>query len=405
MEKERRINWLSLLVKIIIIFVLSLIIIWIIAKIVGGKKLSDTFKQNINSMENTAVNYFKTIDLPQKKNESIKITLGEMIDKKLLISQKENDVTTCDTKKSVAKITRKSSNYIVETTLKCGEEKDTISRKFSFKNCKNCSENKGNSNNDKNNADSTNSTSSANASNSSSDNNSSSNASGSTSSQSASSESSAVTYYEYVKETVSYSKWMRGSKSGEDIENKNDYYPAASQTYYTLGYITKGEIEKDSNLSYTIKLNKVPNKNYYFSTIQDLTGLKSGEANKYLSSDSSMLNKPVSSIDSGDIDVYSLKKESYTYNLLPYYRKGEFYIDIDITINNKNSINYNKNGIALIPLKLNVQFMSNKSQETKPSGEYVTVPYYRYIERTRDTVWSSSTSLDGYTKTGNTKTK
>ena len=153
MEDERQINWLSLFIKIIIIFIFAIILIWLVSKIINSSKPSETFKNNINNMEEVAVSYFKEIDLPQEKGKSTKITLEEMIEKKLIVSINENKKSTCDVKKSYSKITRNKKDYKVETTLVCGKEKDTITRKFSFKDCKNCNtktETKDNTNKDTN---------------------------------------------------------------------------------------------------------------------------------------------------------------------------------------------------------------------------------------------------------------
>lgn len=72
MEDENRINWLGLFIKIVIIFIFALIIVWLVVKIIGRNKLSDTFKNNINSMESVAVEYFKGEDLPLSKGQSKK---------------------------------------------------------------------------------------------------------------------------------------------------------------------------------------------------------------------------------------------------------------------------------------------------------------------------------------------
>ena len=79
MEDERQINWLSLFIKIIIIFIFAIILIWLVSKIINNSKPSETFKNNINNMEEVAVSYFKEIDLPQEKGKSTKIKLEEMI--------------------------------------------------------------------------------------------------------------------------------------------------------------------------------------------------------------------------------------------------------------------------------------------------------------------------------------
>lgn len=47
--------------------------------------------------------------------------------------------------------------------------------------------------------------------------------------------------------------------------------------------------------------------------------------------------------------------------------------------------------------------MSPKITEEKPSGDYDTITYYRYVEKNKEIKWSTETSLEGYTKTGNTK--
>ena len=73
MEKERKINWLGLFIKIIIIFIFILIIIWLISKITLKTKVSDAFKNNINNMETVATNYFKEVDLPEEKGNNRKL--------------------------------------------------------------------------------------------------------------------------------------------------------------------------------------------------------------------------------------------------------------------------------------------------------------------------------------------
>ena len=49
MEDERQINWLSLFIKIIIIFIFAIILIWLVSKIINSSKPSETFKNNINN--------------------------------------------------------------------------------------------------------------------------------------------------------------------------------------------------------------------------------------------------------------------------------------------------------------------------------------------------------------------
>ena len=392
MESERRINWLSLFIKIIIIFIFVLIIIWLVSKIISRNKLSDTFTNNINNMETVAVDYFKTIDLPLEKGQSIKITLDELIDKKLIVSVNQNGDNICNVNESYSKITRETKNYIVETTLICGKEKNTITKKFSLKDCKNCNqstttkeENKNTENKQKENSNNT-------ESNTTTSNNT----------------SSKVTYYEQVKETTTYSNWMRGSKTGSNIENKYEYYGIAKETYFSLGYVKKDNLNKKTTITYTLKLNNVPNNKYYFTTIEDSSYFDSTIEKDYLNETKVSLNKLTSSSIPENIENYSLKENNFTYKLLPYYRKGSFYIDVIIEIKNTENVksyydNKLKSDIYYIPIKINVKFASNQITETKPSGDYDTITYYRYVETVKNTIWSTEQYVEGYTRTGNTR--
>lgn len=369
MEKENKINWLSLFIKIIIIFIFVLIIIWLITKIIGNTKLSETFINNINNMEKVSVEYFKTIDLPLKKGKSTKITLGELIEKELIVSDKESSKSTCDSEKSYSQITRQKDKYIIKTTLKCGKEKDTIKTNFSFKDCKNCNtkvqEEIDNSNvTDK------------------------------------------ETYYEYVKETTSYSNWIRGSLTGNNIENKYEYYGIASDTYYTLGVIPSNE----RTITYTLKLDKVPNKKYYFTMVEDATTFAEEDEENYLKEKNVSVYKGSKTNISKELTKYSLGENNFTYKLSPYYRKGSFYIRVTININNTDNVTtyYDsklKENAYLIPLKINIKFISDIGSETKPEGNYETIAYYRYVTTNTETIWSTESNMNGYTKTGNTQMK
>ncbi len=376
MEDEKKINWLSLFIKIVIAFAFILIIVWLVSKLINRNKLSDTFKNNINNMETVAVKYFKDVDLPIKQGESIKITLGEMIEKELIVSVKTSEGGKCDTQNSYSKITRKKDNYEVETRLECGKEKNTITRKFSFKDCKNCTTDT--KNNDTKNNDTKNNNTNSNNSNS--------------------NTSTGVTYYEYVKEWTTYTKWMKGNKTGDNIENKYEYYGTDEKTYYSLGIINKKDI-KDNTIEYRLKLNNVPNSKYYFTTIKESSYYND---EKEFTTDKNVSMVKESNLTIDNIGEYSLKENNFTYKLTPYYYKGNFYVNVKINIKSLEGIKTIKDKY-LVPIKVNVKFNSGDIVTTKPEGSYDTIAYYRYIQKNRDVIWSADNYVEGYTKTGNTK--
>ena len=398
MEKERKINWLGLFIKIIIIFIFILIIIWLISKITAKTRLSDTFKNNLSNMETVATNYFKDVDLPLEKGKSKKITLGEMIDKELIVSANDKKESSCDTKKSFSEITRKKNNYVLETTLKCGEEESTISKKFTFKDCKNC--NNGSSNDKENKQNNSKENNSNNKKNNEINNNSS-NATRNNDTN------NGVTYYEYAKETTSYTKWMKGNVSGNNIENRYEYYGVASDTYYSLGVIKESDFRVGNTINYTLKLNRVPNKDYYFSSIDEESYFIVNEESKYINEKDITINKE-NIVPPKNIYNYSLTSDNFTYRLSPYYRKGIFYIDVELIITNANGLsvyNYGNKKIYFVPLKLNIKFASDNITSTIPSGDYETISYYRYVEIKKNIMWSSDNYVEGYTKTGRSEVR
>ncbi len=395
MEDENRINWLGLFIKIVIIFIFALIIVWLVVKIIGRNKLSDTFKNNINNMESVAVEYFKGEDLPLSKGQSKKITLQEMIDKDLILSINKDNSSVCDTKNSYSKITRQKDKYKLETTLKCGKEKDTITRDFSLKDCKNCNKSTSSNNTTNTKKEENKDSSSSQADNKVDE------------SKDNSNNTAKTTYYEYVKETTAYSNWARGNITGDNIENKYEYYKIAKDTYYTLGYIKENEIGKTIN--YTVKLDKVPNDKYYFTTIEDSKYYTAADESKYTSANNVSLVKRKKDTNS-DISKYSLGESNFTYKLAPYYRKGSYYVNITIVVNNTTGVSEYKDSklntnIYYLPIKLDIKFASNEITTNKPSGDYETIAYYRYVGKNKETKWSTESSLEGYTKTGNTKSE
>ena len=61
--------------------------------------------------------------------------------------------------------------------------------------------------------------------------------------------------------------------------------------------------------------------------------------------------------------------------------------------------------IYYLPIKLDIKFASNEITTNKPSGDYETITYYRYVGKNKETKWSTESSLEGYAITGNTKSE
>ena len=84
------------------------------------------FADNIESMRDAAQGYFTNARLPQKIGDSVTLTLGEMYEKKLVLSFKDSNNESCDINKSYVKVTKMNDEYQMKVQLSCTDYEDYI---------------------------------------------------------------------------------------------------------------------------------------------------------------------------------------------------------------------------------------------------------------------------------------
>lgn len=130
-EDRERSNVGSLLFKIIIAIVVILLIVFLLLAIFPTKRdlnplYQDIFRNNLNSMRTSGEKYFTNERLPKELNESIRMTLQEMLDKKLLLPFTDKNGKACDTTKSYVEMTKKETEYEMKVNLSCDDEEAYI---------------------------------------------------------------------------------------------------------------------------------------------------------------------------------------------------------------------------------------------------------------------------------------
>ena len=88
--------------------------------------LDRIFNENLISMKESAQSYFTTERLPQKVGDSKKITLKEMLDKKIILPFKDKNGKQCDLNASYVQITKYDNEFIMKVNLKCGTEENYL---------------------------------------------------------------------------------------------------------------------------------------------------------------------------------------------------------------------------------------------------------------------------------------
>lgn len=85
------------------------------------------FNENIIAMKDAAKSYYTNPRLPQTVGDKVKITLGEMLAKKIILPFTDKNGKTCDEEKSYVEITKENDDeYIMKVNLKCSDEENYL---------------------------------------------------------------------------------------------------------------------------------------------------------------------------------------------------------------------------------------------------------------------------------------
>ena len=84
------------------------------------------FSENILIMKDAAKGYYTTPRLPQNVGDKVSMTLGEMLNKKLLIEFKDSQGKTCDRNASYVEVTKYDEEFVMKVNLKCSKQENYI---------------------------------------------------------------------------------------------------------------------------------------------------------------------------------------------------------------------------------------------------------------------------------------
>ena len=84
------------------------------------------FNTNVLMMKDSAKSYFTTPRLPKKIGDKVKLTLGEMLNLKIILPFVDKNGDTCSLDESYVEITKYEEEYIMKVNLKCGEQENYL---------------------------------------------------------------------------------------------------------------------------------------------------------------------------------------------------------------------------------------------------------------------------------------
>ena len=84
------------------------------------------FNNNVVAMKDAAKSYFTTPRLPQNVGDKVKLTLGEMLDKKIILPFVDSKGKQCDLDDSYVEITKYEDEFVMKVNLKCSDQENYL---------------------------------------------------------------------------------------------------------------------------------------------------------------------------------------------------------------------------------------------------------------------------------------
>lgn len=120
----------DLLVKLLLIVIFIFLLMYLFPMPNLSPFYSSIFNDNIQTMKDAAEDYYTTERMPKEVGKSTKMSLKEMIDKKLIIPFVDKDGNKCDTNNSYVQVTKEKTEYELKVSLTCGKESNYIIEKI-----------------------------------------------------------------------------------------------------------------------------------------------------------------------------------------------------------------------------------------------------------------------------------
>ena len=118
--------WRDLLVRIALILLFIFLLVWLFPMPKLETFYDRIFADNIKMMQEASKDYFTIERLPKEIGDKKKITLREMVDKKMILPFLDRDGNTCDFDNSYVEVIRMEKDYVFKTNLSCPTKTDYV---------------------------------------------------------------------------------------------------------------------------------------------------------------------------------------------------------------------------------------------------------------------------------------
>lgn len=125
----------DILLQVILVVIFVFLLLWLFpTKGYVDNKLKDgldplyqeLFNEHLQTMKDAAQSYYTKDRLPKKVGDKVSITLGEMLDKKLVTSFVDSNNKQCSLTGSYVEVTKMDKEYLMKVNLNCSDKSDYI---------------------------------------------------------------------------------------------------------------------------------------------------------------------------------------------------------------------------------------------------------------------------------------
>jgi len=357
------------------------------------------FNDNINAMKEAAKSYYTVDRLPSTNGKSTKMTLQEMLNKKIVAPFVDANGKSCNAASSYVEVTRISATeYTMKVNLECSDKTDYIMETIGCTSvCPGCVATPASTTNTKTTTTKTNSGSTTKVvyqpvavspTTPSTNNNNNTNT-----------QTPETKTYIYTKEITNETwelknTWTDEKKTGNDVKvydtrtvEGDTTYETESYTYRTVTWVANWD--QDSNYTLVLNTNTIPSnaRNVRITSSSRMTS--SYELNKYINRryscdirmDGYSCPRRTDEAIIQDRNLTSTPLATFTYSLNVYRSNGRW--KVDVNANTTNSFNGEQKYI--VPIKFTVTWQ-------EPTVEEVKQYKYQYLKVTKETLTEYSTS-------------
>ncbi|MDD2202949.1 MAG: hypothetical protein PHD78_00955 [Bacilli bacterium] len=114
------------ILKIILVVLFVFLLMWLFPMPNLKPVYDRIYADNIETMKDAAKSYYTVERLPKDVNDSVRMTLNEMLAMKLLLPIADSDDVLCDGQASFVEIMKSDTEYIVKTNLTCSNKSDYV---------------------------------------------------------------------------------------------------------------------------------------------------------------------------------------------------------------------------------------------------------------------------------------